>query len=131
MPAPDDQPNPILEQLVIVPDVLNHLAQRAEVAERWDGAITGLLADNECEHGRLSGDRTPPCGCWGPETPVPDLFPPKTKAAKPPKKDARLMCLRCSTRFDHRPKPGARVPNLCPKCRDRQGVPGQRARVAS
>ena len=23
------------------------------------------LADNECEHGRLPGDRTEPCGCFG------------------------------------------------------------------
>lgn len=22
------------------------------------------LADLECGHGRLPGDRTPPCGCW-------------------------------------------------------------------
>ena len=27
------------------------------------GAI-GRLADNECKHGRLPGDRTPKCGCW-------------------------------------------------------------------
>lgn len=24
----------------------------------------GNLADNECEHGRLAGDRTPACGCF-------------------------------------------------------------------
>ena len=23
------------------------------------------LADNECPHGRLPGDRSEPCGCWG------------------------------------------------------------------
>jgi hypothetical protein len=24
-------------------------------------------AVNECEHGRLPGDKTPPCGCWDSE----------------------------------------------------------------
>lgn len=24
----------------------------------------GRLADNECRHGRLDGDRSTPCGCW-------------------------------------------------------------------
>lgn len=28
------------------------------------------LADNECSHGRLPGDRTRPCGCWPQEGPV-------------------------------------------------------------
>ncbi|MGN6167719.1 MAG: hypothetical protein ACTHQQ_06060 [Solirubrobacteraceae bacterium] len=27
------------------------------------GAL-GRLADHECSHGRLPGDRTPLCGCW-------------------------------------------------------------------
>lgn len=25
------------------------------------------LADHECDHGRLPGDRTTPCGCWAQE----------------------------------------------------------------
>ena len=29
-----------------------------------EAGILGRLADHECRHGRLSGDRTPPCGCW-------------------------------------------------------------------
>lgn len=30
-----------------------------------DPLLRGLRpADSECEHGRLPGDRTPPCGCW-------------------------------------------------------------------
>lgn len=29
------------------------------------GAI-GRLVDNECEHGRLPGDSSAPCGCWWP-----------------------------------------------------------------
>lgn len=36
-------------------------------ASRWAyDAIEGgwPLADFECQHGRLSGDKTPPCGCW-------------------------------------------------------------------
>lgn len=30
----------------------------------FDGPGNHWLADNECKHGRLPGDRTDPCGCW-------------------------------------------------------------------
>jgi hypothetical protein len=38
----------------------------AECAGRCpiEAGVLGRLADHECRHGRLSGDRTPPCGCW-------------------------------------------------------------------
>lgn len=42
--------------------------RRAEKAAGGCPIEAGLLlrlADNECEHGRLPGDRTEPCGCWG------------------------------------------------------------------
>jgi hypothetical protein len=29
-----------------------------------EAGLLGRLADNECHHGRLPFDRTPPCGCW-------------------------------------------------------------------
>jgi hypothetical protein len=29
-----------------------------------EAGVLGRLADHECRHGRLRGDRTPPCGCW-------------------------------------------------------------------
>ena len=29
-----------------------------------EAGVIGRLADNECKHGRLPGDRTPKCGCW-------------------------------------------------------------------
>ncbi len=29
-----------------------------------EAGVLGRLADHECRHGRLPGDRTPPCGCW-------------------------------------------------------------------
>ncbi len=29
-----------------------------------EAGTLGALADNECRHGRLAGDRTPPCGCF-------------------------------------------------------------------
>lgn len=32
-----------------------------------ESGMMGQLADHECEHGRLPGDSTEPCGCWGPE----------------------------------------------------------------
>ena len=47
-------------------------AQRYRQAQQLTGpnhcpieaGFIGRLADNECHHGRLAGDRTPPCGCW-------------------------------------------------------------------
>lgn len=29
-----------------------------------EAGLMGKLADNECKHGRLDGDNTPPCGCF-------------------------------------------------------------------
>lgn len=29
-----------------------------------EAGVIGRLADHECRHGRLPGDRTRPCGCW-------------------------------------------------------------------
>ena len=29
-----------------------------------EAGVIGRLADHQCEHGRLPGDRTPRCGCW-------------------------------------------------------------------
>lgn len=34
-------------------------------AERDQALIDATSVDNECEHGQLSGDRNPTCGCWG------------------------------------------------------------------
>jgi hypothetical protein len=41
----------------------------AAMAQCWgrcpiEEGVLGRLADHECRHGRLSFDRTPPCGCW-------------------------------------------------------------------
>ena len=33
-----------------------------------EAGLLGQLADHECAHGRLPGDRTPKCGCWPQET---------------------------------------------------------------
>jgi hypothetical protein len=33
-----------------------------------EAGVLGRLADHECHHGRLPGDRTPRCGCWPEET---------------------------------------------------------------
>lgn len=49
---------------------------------RFEAGVVGDLADNECSHGRLRGDRTAPCGCWPGEArpvlaklaPTPDLI---------------------------------------------------------
>ena len=32
-----------------------------------EAGLLGRLADHECAHGRLPGDRTPKCGCWAPQ----------------------------------------------------------------
>jgi FAD binding domain len=29
-----------------------------------EAGVLGRLADHECRHGQLPGDRTPACGCW-------------------------------------------------------------------
>jgi hypothetical protein len=29
-----------------------------------EAGFLGSLCDNECRHGRLAKDSTPPCGCW-------------------------------------------------------------------
>ena len=29
-----------------------------------EAGVLGRLADHECRHSRLPGDRTAPCGCW-------------------------------------------------------------------
>jgi hypothetical protein len=33
-----------------------------------EAGLLGRLADHECAHGRLPGDRTPKCGCWAQES---------------------------------------------------------------
>lgn len=43
-----------------------------------EAGLQGKLADNECRHGRLPGDRTQPCGCW-PQEPTPSPAPAVTK----------------------------------------------------
>ena len=48
----------------------NPFPARYRAAEREAGGcpieagVLGRLADHECPHGRLPGDRTPNCGCW-------------------------------------------------------------------
>ena len=47
-----------------------------------ESGVLGRLADNECAHGRLAGDRRATCGCWPQETaPVIAL----TQRARPPR----------------------------------------------
>lgn len=53
-----------VEDLVIVPDRMRIFDRRLEAVDRWSGVLQSTLADNECRHGRLPGDRTPSCGCW-------------------------------------------------------------------
>jgi hypothetical protein len=54
-----------------------------------EAGMLGRLADHECAHGRLPGDRTPTCGCWASETatvialarPTPPEAPPARRRA--------------------------------------------------
>lgn len=40
-----------------------------------EAGVIGKLADNECRHGRLPGDKSPACGCWPHhELQAPDLM---------------------------------------------------------
>ena len=47
-----------------VPTVFEALSRLVDKAHDWEAAIVSQSADRECEHGRLPGDATPPCGCW-------------------------------------------------------------------
>src|SRR4051794_13128557 len=38
-----------------------------------EAGVLGRLADNECRHGRLTGDRSAPCGCFPAENFAPAL----------------------------------------------------------
>lgn len=88
-PQPEREPDqPVvlgaLDQLAIVPDpgveaVVRVNGQPVALATRLPVGsehIATRFADEECAHGRLPGDRTPPCGCWpGEAAPVPDVIP--------------------------------------------------------
>ena len=70
----------------------NPLPARYRAAMRHAGAcpieagVLGRLADHECAHGRLPGDRSPKCGCWVQEdasvTPLRNAPPPEPTAVK-------------------------------------------------
>jgi len=62
--------NPAREE----PAIANPFPARYRAAMRQAGGacpleagLLGRLADHECAHGRLPGDRTPKCGCWAQE----------------------------------------------------------------
>lgn len=56
---------------------LPHVELADEAADSADRVhrvqVRFAMADYECDHGRLAGDKTPPCGCWPtePYTPWP------------------------------------------------------------
>ena len=66
----------------------NSFADRYRAAMRETGCcpieagLLGRLADNECAHGRLPGDRTAKCGCW-PQENAPIIA--ITRRPRPPK----------------------------------------------
>lgn len=74
----------------------NPIAERYRAATREAGGdcpieagVLGRLADHECPHGRLPGDRTPKCGCWPQENAsVIPLPTPAGRAARPTKRRA-------------------------------------------
>ena len=47
-----------------------------------EAGLLGRLADHECGHGRLPGDRTAKCGCWPQENAPVIAF---TQRARPPR----------------------------------------------
>ncbi len=53
-----------------------------------EAGTLGALADNECRHGRLAGDRTPPCGCFATEGAVVLTLPRARRAQKPARRAA-------------------------------------------
>lgn len=53
-----------LDDLVVVPDLMDIFSHRLAVAEKWAPVIREAAIENECEHERLPGDPSPPCGCF-------------------------------------------------------------------
>lgn len=53
-----------------------------------EAGTLGGLADNECRHGRLAGDRTPPCGCFAAEDAVVVTLPRARRAQEPARRAA-------------------------------------------
>lgn len=41
-----------------------HATRKLEMGVLLTSSLPALLADDECAHGRLATDPTPPCGCW-------------------------------------------------------------------
>ncbi len=84
-----------LEELIVVPShaavadaVAAGLPDADQMATRRAKFLAIGLADDECDHGRLAGDRTPPCGCWPTERmadvvpmPLPDTAPRRRRRA--------------------------------------------------
>lgn len=72
----------------------NPFPARYRAAERDAGGCPieagalGRLADHECAHGRLPGDRTPRCGCWAHETASVIALPHPGTKARPTKRHA-------------------------------------------
>lgn len=56
-----------LDDLVIVPDVFHRTSELLDKTLAWEGVLATHSADDECAHGRLPSDRTPPCGCFAGE----------------------------------------------------------------
>ena len=49
-----------------------------------ESGVLGRLADNECDHGRLPGDRTRKCGCWPPENAPVSALSQRVQPQRPP-----------------------------------------------
>ena len=52
-----------------------------------ESGVLGRLADNECAHGRLAGDRSAKCGCWPQEKNAPVIA--ITQRARPPRAERK------------------------------------------
>ena len=69
----------------------NPFADRYRAAMRQAGGVCpiesgllGRLADHECQHGRLPGDRTAKCGCWPEEGAAVIALDRRTRPQPPP-----------------------------------------------
>lgn len=99
-----------VEDLVIVPDLGAVMDRRIA----WGNVLYAHDADRECEHGRIEGDSTPPCGCWASERPRLRVV----ACAAPAPREPRVQTLTCSTceavwtRLARRGRP----PKQCPEC---------------
>ena len=117
----------------------NSFADRYRAAMRETGCcpieagLLGRLADHECAHGRLPGDRTAKCGCWPQEnasvsSPSPGGHDRRKPHGRPP--DRRWAARACTAARSATAPPGSRASSSCAHGTGSSCRPSSNARCA-